>query len=284
MIVFQVVRHQLLHGDGLPLSLLFSGFTFTNLKFPWSRSVWMNIHGASAIWLGAAIVVYIFFLGLIALVAGPASTVLLLPRTTVGSTGTTESSMGTAIRTLTSSQARPMFYHKIWLNGTSDDLWPTNLTAAHIGDRSFSEARGNDSCSLPTSIFNNRCVSTGYPKLFSHFNAVPGFFQWDWTLPMHEPALTRLLGGTEAAASTNSDTWAYAPHLATAFDRVDSGGIHYYLDNITPIQCSLIHRRIKNGSSKDGVSPAKCHDQYHITFVSLYEGIRSLYLGLCDIR
>ena len=110
-----------------------------------------------------------------------------------------------------------MFYHKFWLHGTSDDLWPTNVTAAHIGDLSLSVAQGNNSCSLPASIFNNRCISTGYPKLFSHFNSVPQFFQWDWTLSMHEPTFSRVLGGTEAAASTNPETWAYAPHAATAF-------------------------------------------------------------------
>lgn len=45
----------------------------------------MHLHGLLAVWLRICIVLYILLLGLITLVVGPASAVLLLPRTTVSS-------------------------------------------------------------------------------------------------------------------------------------------------------------------------------------------------------
>ncbi len=86
-VVFQIVRHQILNGDGLPLSILTSGFTFTKLRFFLSPSLFMNLEGRRATLLRSLIILYIIFLGLVALLAGPASAILLIPRTVVSCTG-----------------------------------------------------------------------------------------------------------------------------------------------------------------------------------------------------
>ena len=80
---FHIVRHQLLHGDGLPLSLVGVGFTFTKLDFLWSPSAWLGLRGASSIFLRALIVFGLFVMGGICLLIGPASAVLMLPRNLV---------------------------------------------------------------------------------------------------------------------------------------------------------------------------------------------------------
>ncbi|KAK3174394.1 hypothetical protein OEA41_001640 [Lepraria neglecta] len=122
-----------------------------------------------------------------------------------------------ALQVATKVQSQLVFNHDFWLNGTSDDLWPTSLTSAHRGDLSPSEAQGNDSCSLSTSISNSHCVSKGYPKIYNYFNSVPDFFSWDWTLLLRELSFPRVIGGAEAVGSTSPETWAFAPHIATAF-------------------------------------------------------------------
>lgn len=57
----------------------------------------------------------------------------------------------------------------------------------------------------------------GYPKILDFFSSMPGFFFRDWELVMHEPKLMRVIGGKEAVPNTTSETWAFAPHMATAW-------------------------------------------------------------------
>ena len=84
-VIFHLLRHQLLHGDGLPLMLVGSGFTFTKMDFLWSRSVWLDLPDTRATIRRALLLGCLFSIGVIALVVGPASAVLMLPRLTVSS-------------------------------------------------------------------------------------------------------------------------------------------------------------------------------------------------------
>lgn len=56
----------------------------------------------------------------------------------------------------------------------------------------------------------------GYPKLLDFFSSMPGFFFREWDLVMREPKLMRVIGGKEPIVNTTSETWAFAPHMATA--------------------------------------------------------------------
>ena len=56
----------------------------------------------------------------------------------------------------------------------------------------------------------------GYPKILEFFSSMPGFFFREWELVMREPKLMRVIGGKEAVVNTTSETWAFAPHMATA--------------------------------------------------------------------
>lgn len=82
-IVFEIIGHQLLHGDGLPLGLVSSGFTFSRFDFFCSRATWIWLWSASAKGQRALVVISIIIIALLALVIGPASAVLMLPRLAV---------------------------------------------------------------------------------------------------------------------------------------------------------------------------------------------------------
>ncbi len=85
VIIFHVIRHQILHGDGLPLSLVGSGFTFQKMDFLWSPSIWSGVRGTSAIFQRFLVFLSFFIIGLLCLTIGPASAVLMLPRPIVSS-------------------------------------------------------------------------------------------------------------------------------------------------------------------------------------------------------
>ena len=56
----------------------------------------------------------------------------------------------------------------------------------------------------------------GYPKILDFFSSMPGFYSRQWDLVMREPKLMRVIVGNEPIVNTTSETWAFAPHMATA--------------------------------------------------------------------
>jgi hypothetical protein len=82
LIVLQFVRHELLFGDGLPLGLIGSGLTFNNLEFFFNKSFYGTLkyvgHGNTPRKIMFVTVVVVA--GLTAALAGPASAVLLVPK------------------------------------------------------------------------------------------------------------------------------------------------------------------------------------------------------------
>ena len=79
VIIFEVIRHQALYGEGLPLVLLSSGFTFSQFGFL-SPATWSWLRSPSGRWQKGFVLLSITFTALLALVIGPASAVLMLPR------------------------------------------------------------------------------------------------------------------------------------------------------------------------------------------------------------
>ena len=82
-ILFQLVRHEMLYGDGLPLTLLGSGFTQGNIFGILSRSLLFGLSTPAAKARRILIVACIVGIGLMNITVGPASAVLLLPRLNV---------------------------------------------------------------------------------------------------------------------------------------------------------------------------------------------------------
>lgn len=109
LIVLQFVRQELLFGGGLPLGLIGSGLTFNNLEFFFSKEFYgtlsyLGAHGNKLRKIMFVSVVVVA--GLIAALAGPASAVLLVPKSQNWAAGGTQ------------------FY----LNGSAGGFWPDDLS------------------------------------------------------------------------------------------------------------------------------------------------------------
>ena len=116
-----------------------------------------------------------------------------------------------------------MFTPQIWLNGSSDDLFPSNLTAAHTGDLPPYNNSDPSSCTQPNSFPNNNCIANAYQKLQGLLDSAPDISFWDWTFVAREPQFARLMTVEEMAGYVDPhgnaphETWATAPHAATGF-------------------------------------------------------------------
>ena len=105
-VIFSYVRYELMLGDGIPFGALFSGLQISQASYLWSMEFWgtitsRNISRASKLRLLAVVTASIF----LATVTGPSSAILLVPRLDYWPAGSTQ----------------------IWINVTSDNLWPSRL-------------------------------------------------------------------------------------------------------------------------------------------------------------
>ena len=82
VILVDVIRHQLLYGEGLPFGLLSSGYTFSKFEF-FSKVTWVWFWSKNARWQKTFFLFCLAFTAILALVIGPASAVLILPRPVV---------------------------------------------------------------------------------------------------------------------------------------------------------------------------------------------------------
>ena len=82
--LFDVIRYELLYGEGLPLGLLSSGFVFSKFEF-FSRGTWAWFRGKSGRWQKIFVLACLTVTAVLASVIGPASAVLMLPRQMVSS-------------------------------------------------------------------------------------------------------------------------------------------------------------------------------------------------------
>ena len=105
-IVFSYVRYELSLGQGLPFGALFSGLQISQASYLWSMDFWGSIY-STHLPVRRRIGMALMIIGAIVLAAivGPSSAILLIPRLEYWPAGATD----------------------IWLNITSQDLWPNRL-------------------------------------------------------------------------------------------------------------------------------------------------------------
>ncbi|PYI23886.1 hypothetical protein BO99DRAFT_375586 [Aspergillus violaceofuscus CBS 115571] len=143
--VLQCVRHELLFGGGLPLGLLGSGLALNNFGYFFSREFYgglkcMAIHGERS--RRAALIGLVVVAGLLATLAGPASAVLLVPKSQTWSAGGTE----------------------LILNGSESDYWPVDLSK-EIPDL-------EQLCSEHNSTLLGFCPAGGFHSLWNHWGTM----------------------------------------------------------------------------------------------------------------
>lgn len=105
-VIFSYVRYELMLGDGIPFGALFSGLQVSQASYLWSMEFWGTLFSKSvSLKRRLLLLVVVAASVFLAAVAGPSSAVLLVPRLDYWPAGSTN----------------------IWINVTSDSLWPARL-------------------------------------------------------------------------------------------------------------------------------------------------------------
>ncbi|KAL8628781.1 hypothetical protein Q9189_005509 [Teloschistes chrysophthalmus] len=103
-IIFSALRRELALGNGLPFGLLFSGLQISQISYLWSMEFWGAVR-TDCLRPVRKIALFALVAGglLLAATSRPASAILLIPRQQLWPGGSTH----------------------IWVNATSEQLWPT---------------------------------------------------------------------------------------------------------------------------------------------------------------
>ena len=198
-IVFQLLRDELLYGDGIPLGLLGAGFEFTKLSFFWSPEI---LGGFKSLFRGrrryrkVQLGLFLILAGTIALLAGPSCAVLLVPQ----------------------NQEWPAGGTSLFLNGTKDEFWPMKLTASPLL---------TSTCPSSLGTHYGLCPSGGYRSLWSHYakfdhstfkQVVPPYAK-DlsgnhnyWSIESNPPVST----GSISLSLPHGDLFVVQPHLSVS--------------------------------------------------------------------
>jgi hypothetical protein len=189
--LFGIIRHQALSNTGVPLGLLGAGIRFSQLSYFWSPAYLFGAMGIVS-WLKRLLTMaFIAVCGLLAVTAGPASALLMIPalrdQWPAGSTG-------------------------FWLVGTKDSLWPDHLTLEHIG---------GEMCRSPTSdnltlspLQMSGCIWHGYSELAEGLK--DRHFDWQSNITLNDGVVKRQITRQQYIAS-GTETWAVGVHIATAW-------------------------------------------------------------------
>lgn len=108
--LFSYVRRELSVGEGLPFGALMSGFQFTQISYLWSMELWGASFSNMRVWRKLNMIAVIIIGVSLAAIAGPSSAILLIPRLDYWPAG----------------------YTHIWINATTDNLWPTYLNGSVV--------------------------------------------------------------------------------------------------------------------------------------------------------
>ncbi|OKL63026.1 hypothetical protein UA08_01689 [Talaromyces atroroseus] len=197
IVVMDLLRESLLYKpQGLPLGLLSAGFRFSDLSYFWTPDFLWGSFASRRIVLTAVLVIA----GLLAVLSGPASALLMIPsRTDWPAGGAT-------------------FY----LAGSTDSLWPTNLTSA---------STGIPACDSPSETIINglwlnmsSCLWNGYPAIAQAFQALH-FNTYENQIEMSDGIMKRMLSVQIKGRVT--DTWALGIDMSTGAYSTELASIWY---------------------------------------------------------
>ena len=104
-----------MYGDGIPLGWLGSGLAFTGSSYFRTPEFWYSMRYDARLWKKPGVFGSLLVAGALAVIASPASAVLIIPR-------------------LDRWQAGGTSY---FLNGTADEIWPSRLSFSRADNPSF---------------------------------------------------------------------------------------------------------------------------------------------------
>lgn len=132
-VVYHVIVHHLIAGDGVPFGFLCASFSFSEFSYFWSSEFWGALDGGISLTAKTSMAAILLASGLIAAFAGPSVAVLLIPRQQDWNAGGTE------------------FY----LAAREADLFPRNLSVSDLPAE----------CSGPEATDYAICPSGGFKPL-----------------------------------------------------------------------------------------------------------------------
>ena len=107
-VIFSYVRYELMLGDGIPFGALFSGLQISQASYLWSMEFWGTVCARTISLKTKLRLLFVVTTSIfLAAVCGPSSAILLVPRSDYWPAGSTN----------------------IWINVTSDSLWPARLAS-----------------------------------------------------------------------------------------------------------------------------------------------------------
>ncbi|KAK3994420.1 hypothetical protein QBC44DRAFT_348974 [Cladorrhinum sp. PSN332] len=189
-IIFHVMRARLFSDDGVPLGLLASGWSFQRFGYFWSAEFWGGLlpifRQPSRGFKGLAFVGLLVLAGILAMVAGPAAAIIMIPRVM-------DFSSGGGV---------------YWLNGTANQLWPSILDEAYVDTLNCSRPRAQ--------VTDPSCPSAGFSTFHHHYS--------NWWSNSDLTRITFELLDTQirkmayyiAPIDDNIDAWSYTTHTPTA--------------------------------------------------------------------
>ncbi|KAH7393791.1 hypothetical protein DE146DRAFT_757281 [Phaeosphaeria sp. MPI-PUGE-AT-0046c] len=152
-VVVHRLRHDLIDGEGVPLGLVGASSLFSQLSYFWSTAFIGSVSGRPK--LNATLVCLLLVSGLIAATVGPAIAVLLVPR----------------------EQTWPAGGTKYWINGTMEDLWPSQVGLEHYMPDNGAGKFGV-SCSSTEGYKNALCPAGGYYSLWNRYSSSDYYRPW----------------------------------------------------------------------------------------------------------
>lgn len=203
-VAFQLLRYELINGNGLPLGLLAAGFDFAKLSWLWSPELLGTLRTFDKTpgkVRRAAIVVYLVIAAGLAALAGPSCAVLLIPQ----------------------SQDWPAGDTTFYLDDIRDRLWPTDLSA--------SSSKLKDICVSADATKYGVCPSGGYYSLLGHYaqadirtytNAVPPYARqlsgntYYWSFASSPPVPIRTISLMVGDGSDHNPTAFIQPILSVS--------------------------------------------------------------------
>lgn len=201
MIITDVLQHLLIFSErGVPLRIVAAKFGFTDLSYFWSPEFYSGSIAFKSKMARCLCIVALVGAGVITVLAGPSTAVLLIPSTR------------------TDWQAGGLNF---WLNGSTADLWPTRLTRDHVG---------GDHCVLPSqsqvlseSLADTGCIWGGHNQIYQYYRGIHG--HWGYKVDINDGLVSRIhnmVGHYASALDSSSvvESMAAASSAAIALAQV----------------------------------------------------------------
>ncbi|KAF4966350.1 hypothetical protein FSARC_5978 [Fusarium sarcochroum] len=199
-VIFHVLRSELIFGDGMPLGLLVSGFSFSQVSYFWSAEFLGGLCCTNNMtftqrWKRRGFVLLVLIGGALALLAGPAAALLMIPR----------------------ELEWPVGGGVYWLNGSDEQPWPTYLDAGY-----YSEVN----CNIEGGQFtDNKCPSQGFMAMHQHFLSWWNSYNTGYSFELKDDFIRKTMYARPALLA-DANTWAFTAHAATARLQDAMRGIH----------------------------------------------------------